>query len=369
MNLLLAFIRKEFLQIKRNPIMLFIILVVPVIQLIVLVYAANPIMKEIKVGIVDHDRSMLSTRLTNKILASGYFISAGYFDDQKAASEAMSQRQVDLIIEYPELFQRRTLKGLHPDISLTMDAVNSMKASLASSYVSQIIQQFALEQNKQNKQSEIASVNLTYSQWYNPLMDHKSFTLPGILAILLTVTSIVLSAMNIVREKEMGNIEQINVTPIHKITFMVGKVIPYGLLGLLQFSIGLITMRFLFGLPIAGSLLMLYFTACLYLLVVLGIGFLISTISNTQSQAMFTTLFFIFIAVLMSGFVTPVASMPSWAQTMNLLNPVSYMVSLMQAVILKGATFADIKADLFILSGMACFINMMAVAFYRKSVE
>ncbi|MGL4781447.1 MAG: ABC transporter permease [Bacteroidales bacterium] len=366
MNLLLAFIRKEFLQIKRNPIMLFIILVVPVIQLIVLVYAANPVMKEIKVGVVDHDHSMLSIRLTNKILASGYFISAGYFEDQKSASDAMSQRKVDLIIEYPELFQRRVLKGLYPDISITLDAVNSMKASLASSYVSQIIEQFASEQNHIFVKRP---VDLTYSQWYNPLMDHKSFTLPGILAILLTVTSIVLSAMNIVREKEMGNIEQINVTPIHKITFMVGKVIPYGLLGLLQFSIGLITMRFLFGLPIAGSLLMLYFTACLYLLVVLGIGFLISTISNTQSQAMFTTLFFIFIAVLMSGFVTPVASMPSWAQTMNLLNPVSYMVSLMQAIILKGATFVDIKTDLFILSGMACFINMMAVAFYRKSVE
>ncbi|MGL5789323.1 MAG: ABC transporter permease [Bacteroidales bacterium] len=366
MSLLLAFIRKEFLQIKRNPIMLFIILVVPVIQLIVLVYAANPVMKEIKVGVVDHDRSLLSTRLTNKILASGYFISAGYFEDQQSASAAMSQRKVDLIIEYPELFQRRVLKGLRPDISLTSDAVNSMKASLASSYVSQIIEQFAAEQNHKFVQTP---VELTYSQWYNPLMDHKSFTLPGILAILLTVTSIVLSAMNIVREKEMGNIEQINVTPIHKITFMVGKVVPYGLLGLLQFSIGLITMRFLFGLPIAGSLLMLYFTACLYLLVVLGIGFLISTISNTQSQAMFTTLFFIFIAVLMSGFVTPVASMPSWAQVLNSINPVAYMVSLMQSIILKGATFLDIKGELLILSGMGCFINLLAVLFYRKSVE
>lgn len=366
MNLILAFIRKEFLQIKRNPIMLFIILVVPVIQLIVLVYAANPIMKEIKVGVVDHDHSIFSIRLTNKILSSGYFVSVGHFDNHNQALAAMSKRDVDLIIEYPEFFQRKVLKDLHPDISLTLDAVNSMKASLAASYVMQIIQQFATEQNQQ---FGINPVDLTYSQWYNPLMDHKSFTLPGILAILLTVTSIVLSAMNIVREKEMGNIEQINVTPIHKLTFMIGKVIPYGILGLLQFSIGLITMRFLFGLPIAGSVMVLYFVACLYLLVVLGIGFMISIISNTQSQAMFTTLFFIFIAVLMSGFVTPVTSMPGWAQVLNSINPVAYMVSLMQSIILKGSTITDLKVDLLILSGMALFINTMAVLLYRKSVE
>ena len=128
-------------------------------------------------------------------------------------------------------------------------------------------------------------------------------------------------------------------------------------------------MRFLFGLPIAGSVMVLYFVACLYLLVVLGIGFMISIISNTQSQAMFTTLFFIFIAVLMSGFVTPVTSMPGWAQVLNSINPVAYMVSLMQSIILKGSTITDLKVDLLILSGMALFINTMAVLLYRKSVE
>lgn len=377
MNLIIAFLRKEFLQIRRNPIMIVIILVIPVIQLILLVYAANPIMKEIKVGVVDPDLSQTTRSIVHKVVGSGYFKLIGYFDTREAALKEIEARNLDLIIQFPDNLERELVKGLNPGLSVTIDAVNGMKASLAGSYMAQIIQSYAQEKalklqiaTGHNQTNAVTpDLTITYSQWFNPLMDHKSFILPGILAILLTVISIVLSATNIVREKEMGNIEQINVTPISKIQFMIGKVIPYGLIGLIQFTIGLITMRFLFDLPVAGSLGLLYFIAFIYILVVLGIGFLISIISDTQAQAMFTTLFFLFIFILMSGFVTPVSSMPHWAQVMNLANPVAYMVEAMQAVILKGSSFYDIHTHLLTLTGMAVGLNALAVMFYRKSSE
>lgn len=377
MNLILAFLRKEFLQIRRNPIMIFIILVVPVIQLVLLVYAANPIMKEVKIGVIDPDLSQTSRSMVNKVVASGYFRMIGYYDTRREALEEIEARNLDLIIQFPDNLERNMMKDLTPSVSVSVDAVNGMKASLAASYISQIFQNYAQEKAqsiqvnlfKRDNTSAISKLSLTYSQWFNPLMDHKSFILPGILAILLTVISIVLSATNIVREKEMGNIEQINVTPITKIQFMTGKVIPYGLIGLIQFTIGLIAMRFIFDLPVSGSLPLLYLIAVIYILVVLGIGFLISIVSETQAQAMFTTLFFLFIFILMSGFVTPVSSMPSWAQMMNLVNPVAYMVESMQAIILKGSTFADLYIQILSLSGMAILINMLAVLFYRKSSE
>lgn len=377
MNLILAFLRKEFLQIRRNPIMIFIILVVPVIQLILLVYAANPVMKEVKIGVIDPDLSQTSRSMVNKVIASGYFKMVGYYDTRKEALLEIESRNLDLIIQFPEHLERNIMKGLKPSVSISADAVNGMKASLAASYISQIFQNYAEEKArsiqvsffKNEPPATSGNLTLTYSQWFNPLMDHKSFILPGILAILLTVISIVLSATNIVREKEMGNIEQINVTPISKIQFMIGKVIPYGLIGLIQFTIGLITMCFLFDLPVSGSLLLLYLVAVIYILVVLGIGFLISIISDTQAQAMFTTLFFLFIFILMSGFVTPVSSMPRWAQVMNLGNPVAYMVETMQAIILKGSSFTDLSIQILSLSGMAILLNALAVIFYRKSSE
>ena len=376
MNLIIAFLRKEFLQIRRNPIMVFIILVVPVIQLILLVYAANPIMKEIKVGVIDPDLSPTSRSIVHKVVGSGYFKLIGYYDTRDEALREIKARNLDLIIQFPDNMERELVKGLEPGISVSLDAVNGMKASLAASYIGQIIQNYAQEKalklqvvTGNNSADGNSDLTITYSQWFNPLMDHKSFILPGILAILLTVISIVLSATNIVREKEMGNIEQINVTPISKIQFMIGKVIPYGLIGLIQFTIGLITMRFLFDLPVSGSLGLLYFVAFIYILVVLGIGFLISIISETQAQAMFTTLFFLFIFILMSGFVTPVSSMPHWAQVMNLINPVAYMVEALQSIILKGSTFYDIHTHLLILMGMAVILNALAVLFYRKSSD
>lgn len=377
MNLILAFLRKELLQIRRNPIMIFIILVIPVIQLVLLVYAANPIMREVKIGVIDPDLSQTSRSMVNKVIASGYFRMIGYYDTRDEALKEIESRNMDLIIQFPDHLERNIMKGLKPSISISVDAVNGMKASLAASYISQIFQNYAGEKAQSVQVSffsnETPSVkvnlSLTYSQWFNPLMDHKSFILPGILAILLTVISIVLSATNIVREKEMGNIEQINVTPISKIQFMIGKVIPYGIIGVIQFTIGLIAMRFLFGLPVSGSLPLLYLVVVIYILVVLGIGFLISIISDTQAQAMFTTLFFLFIFILMSGFVTPVSSMPEWAQVMNLGNPVAYMVESMQAIILKGSTFGDLRTQILALTGMAFLLNALAVIFYRKSSE
>jgi ABC-2 type transport system permease protein len=191
--------------------------------------------------------------------------------------------------------------------------------------------------------------------------------LPGILAILITLIGILLATMNIVREKEIETIEQLNVTPINKIQFISGKLIPFWIIGLVLFSLGLIISKVLYNLQFEGSLILLYGVIAIYLIAVLGIGFLISTISDTQSQAMFVTLFFMFIFILMSGLFTPVTNMPLWAQKLNIINPTAYLVSVIRLVLIKGSSLADIKHQVTAIIIYAISSNILVIWKYHKT--
>ncbi|MGL4411985.1 MAG: ABC transporter permease [Bacteroidales bacterium] len=370
--ILLAFIRKELLQIRRNKMMLLVIFLIPVVQLVVLVFAANPIIKNIALLVVDSDESQISKDITNRCYSTGYFKRVDSYVNRSQAMATLERGDADVILEFPSFFERDILLGHSPSVMISADAVNGIKGVLAVNYLQESLLlsmkdldlRFMVNANRESSQ-----VELTYSEWYNPLRDHKSFMLPGILGMLLTVIAIMLSSVNIVREREKGNIEQINVTPISKVTFILGKVIPYGLIGLVQFTIGLAVIRFGFSVPIEGSVVLLYFVAIIYLSLLLSTGFLISELSENQSQAMFTTLFLIFIFVLMSGLLTPVESMPDWAQLINRANPLAYMVDIMRRVVLKGATMIDLWREILILVSFSISVNMIAIFNYRKSVD
>jgi len=342
-----------------------------VVELIIMVYAANFEMKNLSLGIIDGDQSTTSQKIVNKMQASGYFKLNEYTTSSKKAIRTLEQGKTDIVIEIPADFEKDIYNGNHPRLAITVNAINSMKAGLAASYAGSILENFGKEFTNSRSQNSIPSSNeleITTSNWFNPRMDYKSLMLPGMLAILITLVGVLLSALNIVREKEAGTIEQLNVTPLKKIQFIIGKLFPFGVIGLVQLTIGLLISVFLFHLKIQGSIILLYSIVAIYLVAVLGLGFLISTISETQTQAMFVTLFFMFTFILLSGLFTPVDSMPYWAQKVNLINPTAYLVDIIRLLVLKGSTIIDIKKQVTAIVIFGICVNFMVFWRYKKVI-
>jgi ABC-2 type transport system permease protein len=214
--------------------------------------------------------------------------------------------------------------------------------------------------------SSAKNINVSASYWYNPKLNYKTYMVPGILVLLVTIIGLLLSGMNIVREKEIGTIEQLNVTPIRKIQFISGKLIPFWIIAMFELLFGLTIGKLLFNIPIVGSLWLIFFSAAIYLLVILGFGLLISTVTNTQQQSMLVSFFFMVIFILMSGLFTSIESMPAWAQWLDKLNPIAYFIKIMRMIMLKGSGFNEIKIPLYSLMIYAVFSISLAVWRYRK---
>jgi len=373
MRTILFLLRKEFLQIFRHRIMLVLIFLMPLIQLIILANAADYEVDNIRLYIVDRDGSTASQRLTGLFEASEHFVIMGFGRHVDPAYDAIQANEVDLFIDIPNDFEKKLAADGGSGLQLSIDAINGVKAGVSNGYVQAILQNFAREyQHELPGPLPVAvggmkKIDIRYSNWFNPELEYDDFMVPGILVLLVTLVGMFLSSMNIVKEKEIGTIEQINVTPIKKYQFIVGKLAPFWIIGLLELSFGLIVGKLVFHIPFAGSLWLVYLFAGVYLLVVLGIGLLISTITDTQQQAMFISWFFLIIFILMSGLFTPIESMPEWAQRITDFNPVAYFVDVMRLVLLKGSTFSGIQSHLLIMLIYALLINGLAVLNYRKA--
>lgn len=378
MRVVFALIKKEFLQLFRNKIMVRLVFIMPIMQLVLLVYAANFEMKNMSLAIVDRDGSPVSRQITNQMQASGYFVLTSHTTNIADALESIEQDRADIVIEIPADFEASVYRREHPTLAVTFNAINGMKAGVAASYVGailgtingEIMATSASVDSNNVQQSQTAQHNgkfdVTYSNWFNPKLDYKSLMLPGVLCVLITMLGILITALNLVHEKETGTIEQLNVTPIKKYQFIIGKLVPYGIIAVVQLTMGLLVSVFGFGLVIEGSMLLVYGVVVVYMMAVLGIGFLISTVSQTQSQAMFVTLFFMFLLILLSGLFTPIESMPTWAQYLDKLNPTAYLVSMIRLIILKGSTFTDIQQDFYAVAAFAVVINLFVVWRYHK---
>ena len=370
MRTLRFLLQKEFRQIFRDPAILRIIFVMPVIQLLVLPWAADYEIKDIKLSVVDHDHSSYSRKLISKITSSGYFKLDEYTDSYDQALTRIEHDKSDLVLEIPASFEKDLVKENESKLFIAVNAINGVKANLGGAYLRSIIQYFNRDVRLQWIQlprfSPELNIEVASSNWFNPLMNYKFFMVPGILVILLTIVGANLAAINIVREKEIGTIEQINVTPIKKYHFILGKLIPFWVLGLVVLSIGLLIARVVYGIVPAGGLLVIYAFAAVYLLAVLGLGLLVSTYSSNQQQAMLVSFFMMMIFILLGGLYTSVDSMPGWAQAITKINPVAYFIEVMRMVVLKGSGFADIKNQLFTVFGFAVVLNGWAVISYRK---
>ncbi len=370
MRVMRFLLQKEFRQIFRDPSILRLIFIMPVIQLVFLPFAADYEIRNIKLALVDHDHSDYSRSLINKVTASGYFILTDYAVSYPRALEAIETDKADLILEIPASFERDLVKENEAELSMSVNAINGVKAGVGSAYLQRIIQDFNREIRTEWIQfprfDPETNIGVTYSNWFNSSMNYKVFMVPGILVLLLTMIGANLTAINIVREKEIGTIEQINVTPVRKFHFILGKLIPFWILGLLVFTLGLGIARLFYGIIPAGSISTLYVFAAIYLLAVLGLGLLISTYAENQQQAMLISFFLMMIFILMGGLYTSIDSMPDWARAITRANPVSYFIEVIRMVVLKGSGLADIKSQLLTIAGFALVLNGWAVLNYHK---
>jgi len=370
MRTLKFLLQKEFRQIFRDKGILRVIFMMPAIQLLILPWAADYEVKNVNLAVVDNDHSDYAQKLVSKIIASGYFKLDKYTASYKDALQEIENNNADIILEIPASFEKDLVKESSSSLFMAVNAINGAKAGLGSSYLQTIIKDFNEGIRMQWIQlpplSTQPQIDVTYSNWFNPHMNYKRFMVPGIMVILVTMVGSFIAAMNIVKEKETGTIEQINVTPIKKYHFILGKLIPFWILGLAILTIGLTIAYLAYGIVPAGSFFTIYIFAAVYLLAVLGLGLLVSTYCSTQQQAMLTAFFMMMVFVMLSGLYTSISSMPVWAQWITKFNPVTYFIEVMRMVVLKGSTLADISRNLFIVLGFAVFLNTWAILSYRK---
>jgi ABC-2 type transport system permease protein len=312
--------------------------------------------------------------------ASGRFVPTAASQSMARADEAMLGRDVDAILVVPRNFERDLTRDRTASVQLILNAEDGAAAGVTQSYAGRILESYSREIGAEVAPT-LASVSARAERppqrgepvievrqrgWYNAELRYRDYMVPGILVVLVTMIGTLLTAMNIVREKESGTLDQLNVTPVTRSTFIAAKLIPLWSLALLDLALGLVLAHFVFGVPIRGSVAVVLLAAAIYLLGALGIGLWISTVAETQQQAMFVTFSIMMVYMLMSGLFTPVRGMPEWAQWVAQLSPVMHFTQLMRAVLLKGAGWVDVARELGILALMGAAVLTISVRRYRK---
>jgi len=363
-------LQKEFLQIFRDKIMLTVIFLIPVIELILLSYAATFELQNTPFHLVDFDHSKASRQLIQSFEASEYFTLTGRSSSVEKGTEQMLDGQAQMVIVIPPDFEKNIRIGEPAKVQFLINAVNNSTAGLMQGYSRAILMQFnrslKADYNAVNAGGTVSQIKVNASSWYNSNLDYVIYMVPGIIIVLMTVTALVISVTNIVREKEIGTIEQINVTPIKRYQFIVGKMIPTFIIAMTTLSIGLILAYFWFEVPFRGNVLLIYAIAAIYLLVIQALGLLVSTQAQTQQQAMFINFFLIMVFMLLGGIFTPIASMPDWAQLVTRANPIAYFTEASRMVLLKGAGWGDIQYAAGSLALMAVILLPITIYSYRK---
>lgn len=367
MRTLRFLLEKEFRQIFRNPAILRIVFMMPVIQLLILPWAADYEIKNLRITVFDQDRSTISRALIERITASGYFQLQQFASSYPATISDVRHDRADVILTIPAHFERNLVRENAAQVFITANAINSARAGLGTSYLQSVVATYNNEiRARLITPADRTTIEVIPSNRFNKNLNYQLFMVPGIVVILVTMVGSFLASLNIVREKEIGTIEQINVTPVKKYQFLLGKLIPFWILGLVILSIGLLVAWIVYGIVPVGNLGTVYTFAAVYLFAVLGLGLLISTYSGTQQQAMLVSFFLMMIFILLGGLYTPVDSMPGWARILSSLNPVTYFIEVMRMVMLKGSGIAEIKLHLFVVLMFGFVLNSWAILNYRK---
>lgn len=376
MRVLRTLIIKELRQFRRNPFLPKLVVGFPLAIVLILPWIANMDVKGVSVGIVDADRSDVSRRITSHVEASEYLRLHDLYADYPSALADLEDGHIDAILEIPNGFGH-SLHATPKRLSIWANGVNAMKGSLGSQYLMQTVMRVLPTgsaptqpsfENSEIVNSPLSIINSQFSivNYYNPTMDYKHFMIPALMIMLMVMVGGFLPALNLVSEKELGTIEQINVTPVSRLTFTLSKLIPFWVICLLELALCMTLALLVYGLPVAGSVGAIFLAALLFIIVMSSIGVIIANLSETMQQTMFLMLFIVLSFILLSGLMTPIESMPLWIQHFTRLLPPTYMVEIMRAVYLRGTTMAELSGSYLALATFALIFAILASFTYRK---
>lgn len=369
MRILRLLIWKELLQVFRDPATAVQILIIPIFQLLILSNAATFTVPRAELLVVDADNSAISRQLIGRLDGSESFRVVGVQPTDFNVEAALLDREARAILRVPRDFERDLVRTGRAPVLLSFDAEDGASAGLLQAAASSIIADFSRDLNASATVRVGPSLDVRASNWFNPSHNYKHFMVPGLLVSLTTIIGLLVTAQNIVREKELGTLEQLNVSPITRTQFLLGKLVPFWLLAMLTFTIGMVAGVVVFGMPTVGSVPLVFFSAGVYLIVALGIGLLISTIARTQQQVMFTAFFLLLLYLLLSGIFTPLESAPNWAQWIAEANPVKHFVFIMRTVLVRGGGLAEVGPTLLGLAVAGVGVMLLAVQQYSRRTD
>lgn len=376
MKSILNFIKKEFLQFKRDPKMFGIILIAPVVQLIFLGYAANLDIERIKLVIYDQDKTTTSRKLIDELTSSGYFVIQDYVNDYNSVTEFLDYNKAIIALVIPNDFEKNLNRKETAKLQAIFDGSDGNTASIAAGYFQQIVLQFAqrttFEMLKRSGTAFLPVGNVTpeIRVWYNPTLKTRNYMVPGIVGLLLSIVTLLLTSLAVVKEKEIGTMEQLIVTPLKPYQIIIGKLVLFILLGFVSIIIVLTAMRFIFNIPVKGSLFFLFLSAFFYILSTLGLGLFVSTISKTQQQAMMIAVFAVMMPmVFLSGFAFPVENMPKIIQYISYIIPLKYFINIIRGVISKGLGFSELWLNAAVLLAMGVIILLLSSLRFQRRLD
>lgn len=358
-------LQKEFLQIRRNPFLPRLIVAFPILVMLIMPLIMTMDVRNVNVAVVDLDRSTASRRIASHIGASEYLSLAQTASEFGLAMKNLEEGAVDVIVEIPADFERNMALATPERISITANAVNATKGSMGMQYLVQTIARTLSELRGEKNPVETAEL-ITVRNRFNPTLNYRHYMIPALIIILFVLICGFLPALSIVGEKESGTIEQINVTPVGRLTFTLAKLLPYWLIGLFVLTVAMCVAWLVYGLAPAGAVGAIYLGAMLFILTISGLSLTIANFSETMQQTMFVMFFFVMIFMLMSGLLTPIDSMPAWAQKITVILPPRYFVEILRSVYLKGTTIAELWSNYVALGIFATVFNTLAAITYRK---
>src|SRR5579871_2509570 len=375
-------VRKELIQALRDPRMRSMLFLPPLIQLLIFGYAASLDVNNAKIAWMDQDHTPESRELLSQFEGSGRFVIAGYPSDERAMQQMMDRSQVDAVVRVLPGFGRDVVRGRPSSVQVLVDGTNSNTASIVSGFASQTIARFSNQMGERQRRAMMVaaaaegpvqvaapSVEARTRVWFNPDLRSRNYFIPGVIVNIITLVTLSLTAMAIVREKEIGTMEQLMVTPIRSTELILGKTMPFVVVGLWDMLLVLGASLLLFHIPFQGSFVLLVVSTLLFLLTTLGAGLFISTVSQTQQQAMMATTIFFQPFFMLSGFTFPIRNMPQVAQWLTYLNPVRFFMEIVRGVFLQGAGVAALWPQMAALAVFGVVILSMSVARFKKQLE
>ncbi len=379
-SILKSMLRKEFKQLFRDKRMVMVLFAAPVFMLLIFGYAVITDVKDVRMAVMDRDKSSESRAFIRLFTASGYFLPFAYSESERELELLMDTGRIDMFMQIEAGFEKRVRSGRGAEVQIVVDGSDSVRASVAMSYVNAIAGTYSMDFLQKDVRASLVArgaggtrfkqaIELKERALFNPDLASRNFYLPGILGLLIMLIGIMLTSMAVVKEREIGTIEQITVSPLRPAEFIVGKMLPFAIVSFVDIVVISIIAIGYFGVPFNGSYVFLLFSSAFFIMCSLAVGLFISTISRTQQQAVLSTFLFFLPAILFSGFMFPIYAMPVVIQVITFADPLRYFIEIIRGVFLKGVGIACLWHDLVGLLALGVIMFFFAVRRFTRRMD